>query len=51
MKSSVFDVHGHMYTGVLWVLCVFFLIVRIRTSTLRVPYGAHVGKVRALADA
>ena len=32
-------------------LSVFFGIVRIRMSTLRVPYGARVGTVRALADA
>ena len=32
-------------------LSVFFGIVRIRTSTLRVPYGARVSTVRALVDA
>ena len=53
MKSSFFDVHGHVYTGVLWacVPSVFFGIVRIRTSTLRVPYGARVDTVCAHSDA
>ena len=50
MKSSFFDVHGHMHTGVLWVICVLWNF-RIRSSTLRVPYGARMGTVRALADA
>ena len=50
MKSSFFDVHGHMHTGVLG-LSVLFGIVRMRTSTLRVPYCVRVGTIRALADA
>ena len=32
-------------------LSVFFVIVRTRTSTLRVPYGPRMGTVRVLADA
>ena len=49
MISSFFDVHVHMHTGVMW-LSAFYGIVRIGTSTLRVPYGARVGNIRALAD-
>ena len=36
MKSSFFDLHGHMHTGILWVICVLW---------------DHVGTVQALADA
>ena len=36
---------------VFYGLHVFFGIVRTRTSTLRVPYGARGGTIRALADA
>ena len=36
MKSSFFDVHGHMHTGVLWLICV---------------HWDRVGTIWALADA
>ena len=47
MKSSFFDI---MVTRAFYGLSVLFGIVRTRTSTLRVPYGASVGTVRDFAD-
>ena len=50
MKSSFFDVDDHMHTDVLW-LSVFFGIIIFCNTNLRVPYGAHMGTVWALAGA
>ena len=43
---------GHMHTGILLVICVFFGhgVARYRTCTLQVPYGSRAGTLEASAD-
>ena len=50
-KSPFWDVHDHMYMGVLRILCVFCTrITRTCTCTLHVPISAHVVMVWASAN-